>query len=358
MVVSIKIIIFAGRQSRSVSSGMEKRQSLEISWATLWRILVFVVFVSILFLGHQIILGLFLAIVISSGLEGVVSKFERIGLPRSLSVILIFLAAVSVVILLVYMVFPLVIVELNTIMGVISKTDSGAGFLASFSGVKTVSGFINELSSQIFSGNAKPLVFFSSALGGFGLAFAVIISSFYLCLTRDGVERFLKVVIPPNYEATALRIYERSRKKMGAWLQMQLLSSVIMGLIIWGGLTILNVRYAFLIGVLAAIFEIIPFIGPILSGALAVASALATSTVLAIYTLIFFLVAQQFESHFLVPILNRRSVGLHPVIVITAVLIGAEVGGFLGIVIAIPAAAVFQEVITDWSIQKRSAISS
>ena len=105
-------------------------------------------------------------------------------------------------------------------------------------------------------------------------------------------------------------------------------------------------------------FEIIPFLGPILSGALAVASALATSTVLAVYTLIFFLIAQQFESHFLVPLLNRRSVGLHPVIVITAVLIGAEVGGFLGIVIAIPAAAVFQEVITDWSIQKRSVVNS
>jgi len=231
-------------------------------------------------------------------------------------------------------------------------------FLTSFNGVRTVNGFINRLSSQIFSGNATPLDFFSNALGGFGLALAVIISSFYLCLSRDGVERFLKVVIPPDYEAAALRIYERSRKKMGAWFQMQLFSSAIMGFIIWGGLTLLNVRYAFLIGVLGAIFEIVPFIGPILSGALAVASALATSTALAIYTLIFFLIAQQFESHFLVPVFNRYSVGLHPVIVITAVLIGAEVGGFLGIVISIPLAAVFQEVVTDWSIQKRSAVSS
>ena len=191
-------------------------------------------------------------------------------------------------------------------------------------------------------------------MGGFGLALAVIVSSFYLCLSRDGVERFLKVVVPPDSEAAALRIYERSREKMGSWFRMQLFSSAIMGLIIWGGLSLLGVRYAFLIGILGAFFEIIPFVGPILSGVLAVASAIATSAALAVYTLVFFLVAQQFEAHFLVPILNRRSVGLHPVIVITAVLIGAEVGGFLGIVIAIPAAAVFQEVITDWSIQKRT----
>ena len=334
------------------------KQSFEVSWASLWRIFIFVIFVAVLFLGRQIVLGLFLAIVISSGLEGVVNRLERIGLPRSISVILIFLAAVLVIILIVYMVLPLAIVELNTILGVIGKTSGGLSFLASFNGVKTMSGFINQLSSQIFSNTATPLSFFSSAVGSFGLAFAVIISSFYLCLSRDGVERFLKVVTPPDYEATALRIYERSRAKMGAWFQMQLFSSAIMGFIIWGGLTLLNVKYAFLIGVLGAIFEIIPFIGPILSGTLAVISALATSTVLAIYTLIFFLIAQQFESHFLVPILNRRSVGLHPVIVITAVLIGAEVGGFLGIVISIPAAAVFQEVITDWSIQKRAGIKS
>jgi predicted PurR-regulated permease PerM len=335
---------------------MEKRQAFEISWTTLWRIFIFVVFVAVLFLGRQIVLGLFLAIVISSGLEDVVSWLERIGLPRSISVILIFLAAILAIILVVYMVLPLAIVELNTILGVAGKTGGGLGFLASFSGVKTVNGFVNQLSSQIFSSNATPLNFFSSALGGFGLAFAVIISSFYLCLSRDGVERFLKVVTPPDSEAAVLRIYERSRQKMGAWFRMQLLSSVAMGFIVWGGLTLLNVKYAFFIGIIAAIFEIVPFIGPILSGALAVVSALATSTVLAVYTLIFFLIAQQFESNVLVPLLNRRSVGLHPVIVITAVLIGAEVGGILGIIISIPAVAVFQEVITDWSVKKRSAV--
>jgi predicted PurR-regulated permease PerM len=64
-------------------------------------------------------------------------------------------------------------------------------------------------------------------------------------------------------------------------------------------------------------------------------------------------VAQQFESNILVPILSKRAVDLHPVIVITALLIGAEVGGFLGMVIAVPLAAVFQEVAEEWSIKKR-----
>ena len=96
-------------------------------------------------------------------------------------------------------------------------------------------------------------------------------------------------------------------------------------------------KYALLIAFLAGLFELVPFVGPFLSGALAVISALSTSTTLAIYTLIFFVIAEQFEANILVPVLNQQIVGLHPVIVIVALLIGAEVGGILGIVIAVPA---------------------
>jgi predicted PurR-regulated permease PerM len=111
-----------------------------------------------------------------------------------------------------------------------------------------------------------------------------------------------------------------------------------------------------LIAVLAAIFELVPFLGPILSGAVAVVAALLTSVTLAFWTLIFFLIAQQFESHVLVPLLSRRSVGLHPVIVIVALLIGAEVGGVLGLIISVPVAAIAQEVVQDWSSKRRAKV--
>jgi predicted PurR-regulated permease PerM len=107
------------------------------------------------------------------------------------------------------------------------------------------------------------------------------------------------------------------------------------------------------LGIVAAVFEIVPFVGPILSGALAVLMALSVSVSLALYTLIAFLVIQQFESHVLVPLLMRRTLGLHPVIVIIALLIGAEVGSVLGVLISVPAAAVFEEALDEWSQKKR-----
>ena len=332
---------------------MEVR-SYDISWGSLWRILFFIAFVAVLYQGRQILLGLFLAIVISSGLEAIVDRLERIGLPRSVSVILIFLIALIILILIVYSVVPLIIVELNTIF---SSADKGPlGGLGSILNMRSQSlaGTVSQLTEQFFTNNGSPIDFFSNIVGNFGLAVAVIISSFYLSLSRDGVERFIEVVIPPDYEETAMKIYQRSRKLIGSWFRIQLLLSLIMGFTVWAGLTLLGVKYAFLIAVMAGIFELVPFLGPILSGAVGVVSALTASATLAVYTLIFFLIAQQFEANLLVPLLTRRSVGLHPVIVIVALLIGAEIGGLLGIIISVPAAAVFQEVVQEWSTKKRA----
>lgn len=336
---------------------MNEKTTFEISWPTLWRLLVFVALVAVLYEGRQIVLGLFLAIIISSGLEGIVDTLEhRLNLPRSVSVIFLFLAALIAFIVIVYTVVPLLLVEIDTVFsGVNAASLGGWGILLNLHASQSVSSLVGKVSTQFIAGNVSPLDLFSRVLGSFGLAIAVLVSSFYLSLNHDGVEKFLMVVVPPDYEETTMRIYKRSKELIGAWFRMQILLSIIMGFTVWAGLTLLGVKYAFLIAILAAFFELVPFLGPILSGAVAIVSALLTSTTLAFWTLIFFLVAQQFESNILIPLLSRRSVGLHPVIVIVALLIGAEVGGVLGIIIAVPLAAIFQEVVQDWSSKRRAA---
>lgn len=335
---------------------MEQQRSYEISWTSLWRVLIFVVMVAVFYEGRQIILGLFLAIIISSGLEGLVNLLERAGLPRSVSVILIFLAVVLLAMFVVYSLAPVFIVELNTIFKSTGTVAGGSlGTLLSLNASQSVSGLVSKFSSAFFTGSASPLDFFSNAIGSVGLAVAVVLCSFYLSLSKDGVERFLKVVTPPVFEERALLIYERSRRLISSWFRTQILLSLIFGFTVWVGLALIGVRYALLIAFLAGIFELVPFVGPFLSGALAVISALATSPTLAVYTLIFFVIAEQFEANILVPVLNQQIVGLHPVIVIVALLIGATVGGVLGIIISVPLAGVFQEVIQEWSTRKRSA---
>lgn len=333
-----------------------ERTLLEVSWGSLWKVFLFVIFAAILFLTRQIMIGLFLALVISSGLDFVVDFLERRGLPRTLGVILIFIILVLGIIVLVYTVIPYFVVDLNIVLSNIDQDSASNLWIApllDFKTTKSLSVIVSQLSQQFLSGNASPLDAFSKVLGNLALAVSVFISSFYLSLSRDGVERFIKAVLPTDYEPTALRIYERSRRKIGMWFRTQLLINFIIGILVWAALTILGVRHAFLLGLLAGIFELVPFVGPILSGAAAVLTALTTSFSLGLSTLIVFLAIHQFESHLLVPLMTKRSVGLHPVIVITSLLMGAEVAGLLGVIIAVPAAAVLQEIFEDRSFRGR-----
>ena len=335
---------------------MEMR-SLDVSWASLWRILFFFIFVYVLFSGKQILLGLLLAIIISSGLDIVVDLFESKGVPRVLTVILVFLLGLILVTVIVYEIVPLLIVDLNQMLLSFASSPAWGQFL-NLKGSKSVDVIINQFYSNFFADAGSPLDFLSTALGGVGLAIAVLVSSFYLSLTRNGVANFLHFIVPLDYIKTVLGVYERSRKKISAWFEMQVITSLIMGISVSLVLTLLGVRHAFILGIFAAIFEIMPFVGPILAGALAVLVAFATSPWLALYTLIAFLVIHQFESHVLVPLLTTRSVGLHPVIVIISLLIGAEAAGFLGILVSVPTAAIFHEALIEWSSKRKSTSES
>ena len=326
---------------------MEKRV-IEVSWGTLWRIFIFLIFAVILLFSRDILLGLFMALVVSSGLDALVDFLERKRVPRSLGVVLIFLLAAFVIAIAIYFIIPFLIADIKNLFA-----NNGEVFqrflekLGNSGAAASFSAAIAKFSSDIFSGGYSSVAFFSKFLGGVGLAAAVLMSSFYLTLSRDGVERFIRAVFPDEAGAKALRIYTRSRRKIGFWFQSQILLSFIMGFLVWMALLVLGVKHAFVIGVLAGIFEIVPFVGPIFSGAVAVLVALTTSATLGFYVLVVFVVLQQIESHLLVPLLMRKTIDMHPVVVIGALLIGIELGGLLGALVAVPLAAVVQEVLAE-----------
>ncbi|OGZ01987.1 MAG: hypothetical protein A2946_00180 [Candidatus Liptonbacteria bacterium RIFCSPLOWO2_01_FULL_53_13] len=337
-----------------------ERRIYEISWVSLWRVLFFVAFASVMYLGLRILIALFLAVVISSGLEFIVNFFERRGIPRPLSVILIFLFAALAVILTVYAVIPRMLVEVNSVFSGIAKSTPATwwGPLVSIRATESFNSVITTISNRFFASTSSPFDTFSQVLGGFALAVSVIASAFYLSLSRDGVERFICAVFPLDYQENALRIYTRAIARIGRWFRTQILLSLIMGALVLVALLILGVKYAFLIALLTAFFEIVPYVGPIVSGSIAVLAALLTSPSLALYTLIVFLVIHQIENHILVPLLLGRNIGLHPVIVIIALLIGLEVGGFLGVLISVPAAVVIQEIAEGWAAGRRAPTES
>jgi len=202
-----------------------------------------------------------------------------------------------------------------------------------------VNNFSNSLSSL-----------FTTVKGFFGgvvTSVVILVLTFYMVAEGEKVHKFLKSLAPVEYQPYIAEITRKMQKKIGAWLRGQLLLGFIIGLASYIGLSILGVKYALLLAVIAGFFELIPYIGPILSAVPAVIIAFSQAPMLALVVLGLYLLIQQTENHLLVPKIMEKATGLNPIVSILALMIGVKLGGIAGAFFAIPLAMMLTVIVED-----------
>jgi predicted PurR-regulated permease PerM len=152
------------------------------------------------------------------------------------------------------------------------------------------------------------------------------------------------VLLPDVYEKPVLTIFNNFKTKIRRWFAAQLGLSLVVGVVMSLGLWLLGVRYALVLGIIAAILELVPLIGPVVAGAVALLIALTDSFTLGLYVIGLTFIVQQLENHVLIPVLMGKTLNVHPVIVIVSILAGAQIAGFVGILLAVPIAVAAQEI--------------
>jgi predicted PurR-regulated permease PerM len=180
------------------------------------------------------------------------------------------------------------------------------------------------------------------------LAFlTILILTFYLLVESDtlfaGFARLFPRAERPRVEQAARQI----STKVSAWLSGQLILGGTIGASSAVGLWLLGVPYFYVLAVVSAIGEMIPVVGPIFSAVPALAVAFTVSPKTALFVMVFFIVQQQIENHLLVPKVMERQVGVSPVTVIAALLIGGSLFGILGALLAVPTAAIIQVILQE-----------
>jgi predicted PurR-regulated permease PerM len=131
-------------------------------------------------------------------------------------------------------------------------------------------------------------------------------------------------------------------------MQGQLILAVIIGMLVYLGLTLLNVPNALLLAVLAGLFEIIPLFGPILASIPGVMIAFVGGGMsLAVVVIGLYLIIHQFENHLIYPLVVKKVTGVSPIVSIIALVAGWELAGFLGLIISVPFATVLMEFFDD-----------
>ena len=158
---------------------------------------------------------------------------------------------------------------------------------------------------------------------------------------KDGA-RLLRQVLrlaPERFRPQLASLLDHIALRVGDYVLGRLAVSVILGVLVTIGLALVGMPYAVLLGVLVGVLDIIPYLGPFLAAAPGLLIALTHSWSLTLWVLGIYFVAQQIESYLLSPVIVGKSVGLHPAWVVLALLVGAELMGILGMVLAVPAAA-------------------
>lgn len=346
-----------------------KNVTIHISSGTIVKSILFILLVGFIYFLRDLVIILLTAIVIASAIEPATKWCMRYKIPRVIAVILVYLFIIVLFFGVFYLFIPPILddaaglfatlpqfidslVKSNPIIDGASATSQAvADGVRSFS-LQNVIQNLQTTITNISEGFVKTL---SVIFGGVLSLVLIIVFSFYFAVQEKGIEKFLRVVTPVEHQDYVVDLWKRSQIKIGLWMQGQLILALIIGVLTYLGLTIFGVPYALLLAVIAAMFELIPVFGPILAAIPAVIVAFAAGgATLGFLVVGLYLIIQQFENHLIYPLVVKKVVGVSPLLVIIALLVGAKVAGFLGIILSVPVAAAVQEFVQD--IQKKKEI--
>ncbi len=337
-----------------------KTYSINISSRTILTLALISGLVLVLIKIKSIVLIILTSVVIASFISiSAGSLKRRLGLNRSLAVALMYLITVAVFGLVFYFFVPVLIRELVNLIPLITEYfpesvslegfnfenvgalgqggDTGAPIADMIEGIRIL---FNTVSSGVMST-------LSALFGGIANVALVAIISFYLSISKDGIENFLKIVTPIQHEKYVIGLWERSQRKIAFWMRGQFVLAIIVGLLTFLGLSIVKMEYALLLAVIAGFFELIPF-GVYLAVIPAITLSFAAGGLpLAILVVAVYVVIQQLESYLLSPLIVQKATGISPLVVILSVLIGINLAGFWGLILAIPVAVTILEYVKD-----------
>jgi len=343
--------------------------TIHISTKTIITTILFILLVTFLYFLRDLVLVLLTAIVIASAIEPATKWFMRYRVPRVLGVLLVYVIVAVILFGIFYLFLPPLLNEASGLYTILPQyVDSVVNFGTTAAPLATevvnqgssglsLQNAIESLQSAIGNVSEGFVKTISTVFGGVISLILIIVFSFYFAVQERGIEDFLRIITPLKQQEYVVSLWKRSQVKIGRWMQGQLILGLIIGILTYLGLTVLGVQYALILAVLAAIFELIPIFGPILASIPAILVAFVSgSPTLGFMVIGLYLIIQQFENHLIYPLVVKKVVGVPPLLVILALIIGAKLAGFLGIILSVPIAAAVQELMSD--IQKKKKILS
>ena len=323
-----------------------------LPWPVVFQVLAVVAGAWLVVKTWQLWLLAFTALIVAASILPAARLGQRYRIPRGVTVLTVYLAVAAVLALMGRLLWPALNQQSTQFIEQLPRlVDNVRVWLGSLDvwigqwGAALPSpkpGDVQSLTSTLL---ANTLAVTAGAVGALlGLAAIVVIAA-YIVIDAEHLGQGLLTLVPPEHRASVAALAEPVLDRIGGYVRGQVLSSLCVGAVLAVGLALLGVRYALLIGALAAVLNVVPFVGSLIAAILGILTALNQSLGLALLTAGLFAGTNLLEGKFLAPHFVGRATGLHPLPVLVVLLAGAHLAGLIGALVSVPLLAAIWEIV-------------
>lgn len=332
--------------------------TVQISTGTIVRVFAIVGAIVFIYFLRDIVAIVLAAMLLSALIDPFADKLQKYRIPRGLSVGIVYSVLILILTFVSLLVIPPMLTQSRQLL------ENYAPYLQEITGNQAV--VVTLLNGDLFTQDVQGilqtireagfedsiptiLTFLTSTFGALITVFLVFILAFYFVMEEDLLKRGVFVwLMPEKYKDFVSEVAPKIRKKIGEWVRGQLLLMFAVGLLTYIVLTLLNVPFALVLAIMAAVLEIIPYLGPMLSAIPAIIIAFSASPIQGLLVAILYFVIQQIEGDILTPKIMQKVAGLNPIVSILSILIGYQLAGVAGALLAVPFAMVVGVFLTEW----------
>jgi predicted PurR-regulated permease PerM len=320
---------------------MGKKYVVEISHRTIIFAFFFILAMFVLWQIKSILFSLLIAFIIMSALKPIVNQLVNRGIPRLISSIVVFFTFVIVFVLLVFLALPPLINEtillIKNLPYYINLVFPNQNLNFDF----------NFISQQLIGITNSFFQILKTLLSNLIFLISTLFFTYYLILEEDIIKKLVIKFIDEKDALFISSLFEKVEKRLGNWFWGEIWLMSIIGTFTYIGLLLLQMPYALPLAVLAGLLEVVPNLGPITSAIPALIIGLSRSPFLFFANLSLYVIVQQLENNLIVPLVMKKAVNLNPLVTLLSLLIGGNIAGVLGVLLAVPITLIIETILVE-----------
>jgi predicted PurR-regulated permease PerM len=329
----------------------EEIKMIDITWRAIFKVIAAIILFWIIYLLHDVIVWAILALFISILFNPLIDILEKKKIKRVFATVIVYLSILLVSVLVMFIVVPPLVAETQYFSSNFAKyfdmipTYLSQMGLDSFESLYSLNSSLNQSLVKV-SSNVFGVI--ASLFGSIFAGLTIFVLSIFMSLEEKEIIKGLKLISPKGFEEQVLARWERSQHHVVAWFGSRILACICVMIMTFLLCVFLKIKLALALALLAGVLNMIPLVGPIVSGVVLAAFALSVSFPKFIIATIFLVIIQQIESNILMPIFTKKMDGLPSVLVLISILVGGVLGGIVGAILAIPMAGIIFEGLKDY----------